>query len=588
MKNKLIIKNAMGIIVLTLFVLTSSEMVFSFIPIPIEPVPLTWVSVPADKTVESGTTVTLSWTAKSDYFSKTFVIKKNDVTVKTGTWSSNVAFSYAYKTSGIGKDTIKCYLYDSEQSKIDTCYVTKTTDTDGDGIYDSTEIALGTDPNNYYSPLGQHFELQSAGQNPSGWTVQEQTGYSEVTIVSSCSYTNAKLGKHLRLKQTEDGIGPAISKYVTYGLSSEKLISFEAGYYDPYDNQLNGAYLLILSSTAKFILKIEFQFDRVRIWDTSTTCSNVDLSFNERQMYKYDLILQNDALGYVDYSLYINGKFFDYGTVGKHTAIGDIEFGIYAPSSAEFFLDNIYHGNVEVGNIQYDIPQHQAIPLCWVYAPNVPGVQSHYHVGYSEGLEITVSLSIGINKKVEVKGGIDIVSLYIDLSHDNYGVAVGYGGQDTIVHIRYEYTVSKKSIYLPGSSNIYLDVLIDCNYITTKYYDLHADQFLNEYGWLPVDYSHISITKIGSHTKTYDNQSTNSIEEYYYEKSAKLFSGGGSFSVGKGIFIGATIEYSKEIKANTCLLVDRSIAPLFDYGRPTTYFAYLEVQPYIVQPLGSL
>ncbi|MFW9924363.1 MAG: thrombospondin type 3 repeat-containing protein [Candidatus Thorarchaeota archaeon] len=588
MKSKLMNAMTIGILFLTMSVIISSEIVNSYIP---GVTYLTFVSRPSDQTVNQGTYVTVSWKAKSDFGGKGYIIYKNGVNVKSGTWSTNVAFSYSYTASTVRTDEIRCYLYDSYKSLNDYCYiyVQSTLDSDGDGLTDSKEATLQTDPYDFYDPLGQHFEDQSVGQNPNGWSVLEYSGYSDVSIASSSGLglTNAKPGNLVKIVQSQYGAAPEIYKYVSYSLLTPKLVSFTAGYYSQYNYELDSAYLALYSNTGSFILKLEFQFDRVAIWETSTYCRNVDLDFNEKQIYKYDLILQNDASGYVDYSLYINGIFFTYGTTAKNSYIGVVEFGIDASTYTEFYVDNIYIGNVNVGNVQYNIPQHQAIPLCWLYAPDVAGVLSEYHVGETTSVEITVALTLGGGDAIEVEFGIDIISWYKELTHTYYGVMLDSGDQDVIVHIRYEYTVSKKSIYLPGSSNIYLDVLIDCNYITSKYYDLPASQFLAEYGWVPTDYSQTGITKIGSHTKTY-SLDYGYQEEYYYQNDDDLLSTSGGISVGKGLSIGVEVCYSNTIYAHTSLWVDRLLEPKFDYGKPSPFYAYLGIQPYIVRPLGTL
>ncbi|NHJ84494.1 MAG: hypothetical protein FK734_03480 [Asgard group archaeon] len=589
--NKILL---LGLILTLVVFTTGSELVASYIII--DPggggsTPLAWVSTPSDTSVTAGTSVSRTWKAKSSYSGRGYVLKKNGVQVQTGSWSSYSAITYTYTPSVAGVDDLYMKVYDSISALYDHCYVTVTApDADGDGVTDARELLLGTDPNDPNDPLGQHFEDQSVGQNPNGWSILEYSGYSDVRIVESTTLglVNPNTGRLLKITQMQYGAAPMVYKPVNYDLHNPLLISFEAGLYSQYNDWSDDGYLEMYCNNGQQ-LTFQLKYDRVCIWEGTTYCKNVDLDFNEKQMYKYNIILQTDSNGYLDYSIYIDGANYAYGQIGQADELLYLTFGSESYCYTEFYVDNIYIDNVQLTNIQYNIPVHQAIPLCWLFAPEVYGVMSAYHVGDTTSVEIDIKLKLGgsLGKYVEVELGVSILNWYEELTDNYYGVMLDNNCPDVIMHIRYEYYISKMSIILPGTSEVYMDVLIDCNYAGSKYYYLSADDFLIQYGWVPDNPRNSGVTKIDSHTKTYE-QTYGFVMEYKDNNGQQTMSVGAGVSVGLGLMIGAEITYSEAVYAETYLWVNCAVQPFFDYGRPNSYYAYLGIQPYIVKALNTM
>jgi hypothetical protein len=249
-------------------------------------------------------------------------------------------------------------------------------------------------------------------------------------------------------------------------------------------------------------------------------------------------------------------------------AINSIELGLHSKfgseDTAHLYIDNIlmeYPDILDEKDQSYLI----AIPICWVFAPNVAGVESCFEIGFKEGIEVDLYFSLGGSFKIiSAEVGINLASWYISLDEDHYGVKLTDDNEDTIMHIRVEFSVKKKIIALPWEYEPFLDVLIDLNYQDSKYYDRTQNEFYNDYGWAPENPRKDGTDNIKVHNKEY-KQNNCQQQEYLITKTKKdsMFA-----KIKVGLFLGLTVKakYSKEYEARVYLWVDRETEPWFDYG----------------------
>jgi len=433
-----------------------------------------------------------------------------------------------------------------------------------------------------------NFETDSLGGNPSNWQVTEYHDISDVRVVDLAAegLANGNSRRALKMTQNEYGAAPTVLHFTeALSLTTPVLFSFQVAFDTLYDDGSNYAYAKVWTSSGFQLLSLMFTSNSIGLSDDGSAIHPIlDPDFQEKEWYQFDILFeQNDGGSSLTYSLYLNKEILVYETISKNVQLKAIEFMVNAHSETSFYVDNVMFGKTIVGATVYNYQAISAESLCRLYAPGVQGVENVYHVGRTRSVKVTIALSAGLSFKfVGVSVSFPIYDMYLYKNDEYYGVSRRYGENDAVVFIKTTYLLDKKAIRLPGETDTYLESISNIRFKEAKFADLSVQDFKNQYDYLPITEGY---KKIGTHTKTYSIHE-GAIMEYKQEASSER-SVTLSVKLGKFVAIKASLTFSEKVYAQNYLLVDRSIQPKFEYGKPQTHYAYLGIQPYIVKPYSA-
>ncbi|MFX0036614.1 MAG: hypothetical protein ACFE9I_13360 [Candidatus Hermodarchaeota archaeon] len=460
-------------------------------------------------------------------------------------------------------------------------YKTQTRSVSNFGDYENFKL----EPQYLY--FSDDFNTETTGSNPSNWIVQEDGEYAEVSVISTVT-EGIITDSHTKMVKMHENIHFALSEIsltTVYNFNpiDPILLSFQTAFYtNDYEN-INYGYVHILSSSMYDLLWL--RIDRNGIYFAKEggdlNYEHVYSDFDLNHVYDIDLVFQLDENSHISYTFYVNKEIEKYDTIevtGKD--IGYLKFGAEGFTNANFFVDNVFFGEVAKGNTYINSQLSTAAPLCRLFAPHVQGVRSHYRIEYSKTVTAALSLSIGQIWTISV----DLINVVIADYTKYYGFSIGYGEEDAIAFIRSDFELDITEIILPGESRVYLELYKNVEHLRSEFDDQSVSDYTTLYGEESLPYlADDSIASENYHQKTYSQDYGEQIE---YEESASA-TNKVTIKIGYSKYcIGLALKFvlSESMKASTWLTVDRALEPTFAYGKPTVYGAYLQIQPWIVAP----
>jgi len=336
-------------------------------------------------------------------------------------------------------------------------------------------------------PLIEDFENDAIGSDPQNWRVTELNGYSKVTIIDSDSEVlninpSSKMAK---ISQETSGAAPHMESIEAsnFDPSTPIILSFQIAYKTQNVEEDNYGYVNIYSDSVFELLSIKFSSLGIHYTENGERIRTLLTSdFTLGQLYQVDIIMQIDDNSNIGYTIYIDKQLIFYDSVDINDHISYLRFGVNAHSLTKLYIDNIFFNHVEVGNVVIDHPISLAYPLCRLFAPEVKGVESEYHVGSIYSVDLTFLIAFGAS------AGYFGLSISIPLADMNlikyknyYGVMLGQTHQDAIVFIRMDLLIDKKEIILPGESEAYLELFTNLEFIRAEFDDLPVTDYQNQY-----------------------------------------------------------------------------------------------------------
>jgi hypothetical protein len=405
--------------------------------------------------------------------------------------------------------------------------------------------------------IGDNFDSTTLEEN--GWIIETNPDHPRVKLVDIVGNGLSRYhpsGKCVQLAKDSNIDNAIIRKYFAdwehpITSSGTTMISAKVAYACAVEDCANYAYMEIGFNYAESFV--------IRFYDYDTTLRAFENlgqplynSLIDRRFYQVDILLEKDTTeNEVDFGVYIDGecvKYGEYELTGSDLSINKLEFGLKAISKSEFYIDNIYIDNPQEYYFQDDIAYYLASPITWVLSPEVYGVSSQFIFRYEESTTVSLNFFVGQTvKNLFFSSGINGPTISIldwfPNNKEEYSVIIYSDNSDVIVHVRHEFTIDKKEIWMQNGveSAKYLDVTTDIEYQNSRFSHLTSAQYQNTFDYPPpTNPRNSGYTPIAIHKKTYI-ETEGDVGEYPYEKECTNTVSIGA-SINLGFRIGASIK----------------------------------------------
>lgn len=451
--------------------------------------------------------------------------------------------------------------------------------------------------------LKDDFEGYTIGTNPYMWRINELEGISEVEVVDS---TNEGLigelsAKAVKMEQFVSGDAPYIDNEDALDFNHEKplLLSFKWAYRTNDDEGINYGYCKVFTTDVYQLINIIFSIDGIYVIEGGSV-ENIKLldDITEGQMYQIDIIFQKEATPSTGFTIYINKELMYYGSVAKNEHLSYVRFGAGGFSHSSLYADNIYFGYVNVGSRASDVIVSTAYPFCKMISPAVQGVESRYIIRNESSIKVTISASLGLSgQKGSYSGGFEIekeiYSFYYMYNEDHFVLDIDNDNPDTIVFWKTKYKVNIQEILIPGGTDTYLGLYTDLRFEDAYYTWASEEDYNDTYGNpIPYVYTSDDFSWIADYTMTDYEQDYG---EYMVKNDEQSSTNAWEIKGGAGVGFLTYALFSITVKATfsnsyytaTQIVVDVAEKPVFQYGRPSQYLAFLNIQPYKILAFGG-